>query len=126
MKIDTSKANRPFDAWIAEHGEGWTNSVLGNYPWQMAPPGVMMPVRCVPHYTADIAAAMGVIETLRHRGLYIHIDCDSRAYDVMVYRDCDCGNDLTCIDGKSRVAYDALPWAICWAAYTGITAQASP
>lgn len=45
---------------------GWLPLVVGNYPWQMCPPGShRLKVEIVPDYPRNIAAAWELIEELR-------------------------------------------------------------
>lgn len=54
--------------WVAEL-MGWKPSPLGNWPWQMIPPGGNGPkVRNCPDYPNDWAAAGEVVEKMGDRG----------------------------------------------------------
>ncbi len=106
------QAGRELDALVAEKVMGW-KLAGGNAAMRAvgAPPYYLidgMP-RGLPHLSADIAAAWGVVEKLRAAGLCIDVsaDVDGRFY-LRVWRD----NSL-----KAEIKnVDTAPLAICLAA----------
>lgn len=62
--------NRQLDALIAKF-MGWKESPASNYEWQLSPPDENITVvRCVPHFSSDIACAMQVEERIKELGLH--------------------------------------------------------